>query len=379
MKRQSKAGMTGDTVASLSPAAVLRDIQAINGKLKLQLSHIKHQDATFVLDDVVDGLWVLANGTQRWYPGRISVVNLDGTYSVKYLDGDVHENKTCAEIRHSKNSKLNTGRSVRNLHSARSVTDTSRERSREKCDSPMRPHGTLSGATVVTSRNSSTDSTPSPYFSFSHSSDFQAAEGGFETVGRMSGFQRKPSFRSISNTPRLSGVLENSSARARGDSRAGVPPLRPSLLDRVQQAAIDTLDNSPVSSQEGRTPFKLPSQISGSPSTIRSNTKSLRPGGSPVGLGESQEGTQPGDIGDSAEQARDEGEDEDEDGAPIAPRGSETPRSAPFLGQMTKPMSWKSDNSGFSGDSNESDGQTYAIPSVFPTPRSERRIDGESA
>ena len=47
-------------------AAVLRDIQATNGKLQLQLqlSHIRHQDMTFILDDVVDGLWVLANGTQ---------------------------------------------------------------------------------------------------------------------------------------------------------------------------------------------------------------------------------------------------------------------------------------------------------------------------
>ena len=109
-------------------AAVLRDIQATNGKLQLQLqlSHIRHQDMTFILDDVVDGLWVLANGTQRWYPGRISCVNTNGTYSVKYLDGDVHENKTCAEIRHSKNSKLSTARSIRNLHSERRDPDTSR-------------------------------------------------------------------------------------------------------------------------------------------------------------------------------------------------------------------------------------------------------------
>jgi hypothetical protein len=67
--------------------------------LQLSLSNIKQQALIFEVDDVVDGLVVLANGTQRWYPGRIALVNGNSTYSVKYLDGDIHENKIPAEIR----------------------------------------------------------------------------------------------------------------------------------------------------------------------------------------------------------------------------------------------------------------------------------------
>ena len=53
---------------------------------------------------------------------------------------------------------------------------------------------------------------------------------------------------------------------------------------------------------------------------------------------------------------------------------TESPRPAPFLGEVRKPVSWESNGSGSSGDS---DGQTFAIPSVFPTPRSERKVDGK--
>ena len=81
--------------------------------LVLPLWQIKPLILLYVIDDLVDGLCKLSNGTQRWYPGRITSTNMDGTYSLRYLDGDVHTNKESNEIRFSKNVKLSSARSSR--------------------------------------------------------------------------------------------------------------------------------------------------------------------------------------------------------------------------------------------------------------------------
>ena len=97
-----------------SAASVLRDIQASygEGQLVLPLWQMK-PPSVHMIDDAVDGNFKLSNGTSRWYPGRITAVNGDGTYALTYLDGDVHLNKDASEIRQTKNCKLSSSRSSR--------------------------------------------------------------------------------------------------------------------------------------------------------------------------------------------------------------------------------------------------------------------------
>jgi hypothetical protein len=93
-------------------------------ELKLLLNDIKKKDSVFVIEDPVDGQCSLGNGAQRWYPGKISQANIDGTYTILYLDGDIHENKARNEIRHSKSISLSTARSTARRTSGRdSVTN----------------------------------------------------------------------------------------------------------------------------------------------------------------------------------------------------------------------------------------------------------------
>lgn len=100
--------------ATPSAASVLRDIQASygEGQLVLPLWQMK-PPSVHMIDDAVDGNFKLSNGTSRWYPGRITAVNGDGTYALTYLDGDVHLNKEASEIRQTKNCKLSSSRSSR--------------------------------------------------------------------------------------------------------------------------------------------------------------------------------------------------------------------------------------------------------------------------
>ena len=116
-KRLSLPGGIAEVVQTPSAASVLRDIQASYLKptlsLALPLWEIKPLQVLYVIDDAVDGQCRLANGTLRWYPGRVTAVNTNGTYSVQYLDGDIHTNKESNEIRLSKNVKLSSARSSR--------------------------------------------------------------------------------------------------------------------------------------------------------------------------------------------------------------------------------------------------------------------------
>ena len=42
---------------------------------------------------------VVAGGHGHWYPGKISKVNKDGTYTVAYNDGDVEDNTPTDRIK----------------------------------------------------------------------------------------------------------------------------------------------------------------------------------------------------------------------------------------------------------------------------------------
>jgi hypothetical protein len=84
------------------------------------------------MGDFVDGLYTLQNGTQRWYAGKITAVNDDGTYSVTYNDGEVCTNKSVVEIRGTK-SRANSRAGSR----AGSAMNTARTTSQSRISSDM--------------------------------------------------------------------------------------------------------------------------------------------------------------------------------------------------------------------------------------------------
>jgi hypothetical protein len=57
----------------------------------------------YAVGDCVDGLCILQNGTQRWYPGKISAVDLQRQlYSIQFEDGDIAVDRPTSDIRFSK-------------------------------------------------------------------------------------------------------------------------------------------------------------------------------------------------------------------------------------------------------------------------------------
>lgn len=393
-KRVSR--MSSEQLLSPTAASVLKDKETTNVNtrakfhLQLHLSNIMQQGLSYQIDDVVDGLWVLANGTQRWYPGRISAVNKDGTYEVKYLDGDVHKDKKSSEIRHSKNSKLSTARSNRNL-------DSERERDRERDRDRIRPthdilvepqqralrlqmpgvgSGTASGvaSNVMSSRDSGADSPH--YFSFSNVYDLPNSDN-FQTFNSSDVrpcLYKRPSSRSISSTPRLTGVREGLSSRALNkDPKVKAQAVVPTIALEKREMSLyldeDTAPLTVTAPLTGSTPTKIDSgdgEIEGrggGKSDKEGNKPSVIP--TPLDLGIMIQLTE---FSKSVNKKL-----ESLNSRPLV----QGPDRAPFLTVHPQRPSFKSDDSGCSGDSNESDGQTFAIPSVFPTPRTERRVEGE--
>ncbi len=69
----------------------------------LQQSIQPPQVVRFEIDDQVDGMCVLANGSKRWFPGKIIAVDApSNTYSLLFNDGDISTHKPAEEIRHTK-------------------------------------------------------------------------------------------------------------------------------------------------------------------------------------------------------------------------------------------------------------------------------------
>ncbi len=70
-----------------------------------QVSILALKTPVFSLGDLVDGLYRLPSGSERWYSGKIvAVYEHNCTYKVQYDDSDVQDNKAENEIRHSKKS-----------------------------------------------------------------------------------------------------------------------------------------------------------------------------------------------------------------------------------------------------------------------------------
>lgn len=71
--------------------------------LLLQQSDVMNQPSGgFSVGSRVDGLVQLVSGKSRWYSGTVEGINSDGTYVVKYDDGDRQIRKPHTDLRHSK-------------------------------------------------------------------------------------------------------------------------------------------------------------------------------------------------------------------------------------------------------------------------------------
>lgn len=66
-------------------------------------SHKDTPSNIYNIGDLVDGMCTLPNGTQRWYPGKITNIDMDhNTYTIQFDDGDVAEGKPVTELRPTK-------------------------------------------------------------------------------------------------------------------------------------------------------------------------------------------------------------------------------------------------------------------------------------
>lgn len=338
-------------------------------RLQLQLSGIRQQEVAFLLEDTVDGMCVLPNGTQRWYPGRITAVNADGTYTVKFMDGDVHENKIACEIRHTKNSKLSSARSNRNMHSSRdshipsqSNQGTAREVVEESSPKPSVMGFSSAYIGMISNPASARNLGPesSGIISFTNSPDTLGVEGGHSNClsngdARPSLF-RLPSSRSSIGTPHLTGLMEKAPSRTQ---------LKDNAIVKSQGMGVGSITyEGGVAAQ--RTLTALLSASSMKKHYTDSSVAILK--STETEIDQSQGINIPGCTMPSAYFKQQE----------LANDQEVVSRRAPFLGQRpSHRKSWKSEDSRCSGDSYESDGQTFAIPSVFPTPRTERKTDGK--
>lgn len=341
-------------------------------RLQLQLSGIRQQDVIFLLEDTVDGMCVLPNGTHRWYPGRITAVNINGTYTVKFLDGDVHENKIACEIRHTKNSKLSSARSNRNMHSSRdshilsqSNQGTAREVVVESSPKPNIMGFSSAYIGMISNPASARNQGPEScgIISFTNSPDTPAVEGSGPPYSLSNGDARPslfrlPSSRSTIGTPHLTGLMEKTPSRTQ---------LKDNVAGKSQGIGMgigSITHEGGVAAQRTLTALLSASSMkkhyTDSSVTILKSTE--------IEIGEKQGINIPGCTMPSAYFKQQE----------LANDLEVVSRRAPFLGQRPScRKSWKSEDSRCSGDSYESDGQTFAIPSVFPTPRTERKADGK--
>jgi hypothetical protein len=61
----------------------------------------------FKVGDHVESIYTLANGTQKWYSSKIEHVYDDGTYKIKFIDGETVDKKSEHEIRRRR--RMSTG------------------------------------------------------------------------------------------------------------------------------------------------------------------------------------------------------------------------------------------------------------------------------
>lgn len=295
---------SADMSATPSAASVLRDIQASYGKdqLTLPLWQMKPLSPSYMMEEAVDGHYKLGNGTMRWYPGRITGINSDGTYTLTYLDGDVHPNKEPSEIRQTKNWKLSSART-----SSRSGVSSI------EGGSSLRDSFVTVNSDIIIQSIALT------------SSPFKA--------------QAPSRKKSMNNTtPRLLGVVEH--------SESCTPPLGTPPPDTPPAGTSSEADDDSTMVVVSGVPL---SQCLAPIPEVSCTTDELSRTNNLDDI------TLPSAFNDKVA------------GSEIDRDGSDSVKSN------------FSDISVQSADSNQSCQQTFAIPSVFDTPRQEMKIDGEDS
>jgi hypothetical protein len=99
-EKSPKSGSVGGGGVSPSGLTSLKDLPS------LSLGHSKHEpmsvkNSPFSVGDTVDGHCEVSSGAKRWFPGKISAVNLDGTFAIDYMDGDKDQAVKVEDIRTS--------------------------------------------------------------------------------------------------------------------------------------------------------------------------------------------------------------------------------------------------------------------------------------
>ena len=292
-------------------------------------------------------------------------MNYDGTYSVKYMDGDAHDNKIASEIRHTKNSKLSSARSNRNMHSSRDshIPSQSNQGTARKINLESSPKSTGIGfqntstgmpSNSISARNLGPETHGS--MSFTNCPDTLSMDGNSYSLSNGSArpsFYKHPSSRSAVGLPFLNGLMEKSPARTYMKETIIIKSPRINVLNipfecggAAQRTLTALLAASSIKKPCTDFTTMILAKSSDSSHGIKSPDSAI-----------SRTIFQPFENLNDVEVVS---------------------RRAPFLGQRpSHRKSWKSEDSRCSADSYESDGQTFAIPSVFPTPRTERKADGE--
>eukprot|EP01031_Cornospumella_fuschlensis_P034513 gene34513-41788_t len=65
----------------------------------------EHPKAAFRIGDEIDALYVLPNGTKRWFPGKVTGINEDLTFSILFDDGDIVPRQVAGDLRHTKKKR----------------------------------------------------------------------------------------------------------------------------------------------------------------------------------------------------------------------------------------------------------------------------------
>ena len=57
---------------------------------------------SYLIDDSVDALCVVQNGSKRWYPGKVIKANFDGTFNILFNDGELRKAVNVEDMRRTK-------------------------------------------------------------------------------------------------------------------------------------------------------------------------------------------------------------------------------------------------------------------------------------
>jgi hypothetical protein len=99
-----------ETIQPKSPAAEVKKFESLGSttnlsdesKLLAFQQPLEVQPLPYAIDDSVDALCVVQNGSKRWYPGKIIKENFDGTFNILFNDGELQKNVNASDMRHTK-------------------------------------------------------------------------------------------------------------------------------------------------------------------------------------------------------------------------------------------------------------------------------------